>query len=211
MKKYLLSLLIVWLTFISFSNADSLSLSCSDWNCTPWNISFSQWDIINSYEDWFNGQCTIKLNWLFSFIDNNSNDYSCSSVIFNDGWIECNWDLYPSLPFTITNSSSLSFDYYYCSNDLTPNSVFSYTPTSSWWWDWWEWWNTWWWIISWWIITLTPVVSWLNSLVVEIFPYLLYIGLWIIVVIVWFVAIRWLINWTQAKLRGTFSSWRKRR
>lgn len=58
---------------------------------------------------------------------------------------------------------------------------------------------------------LSWVISWLESTVSEFIPYLVYIGLGIITATIGFVAIRWLMNWTQAKVRGTFSGWRRRR
>lgn len=55
------------------------------------------------------------------------------------------------------------------------------------------------------------VVTELKSTVTEFIPVLINIWLGIITATIWFVAIRWLLNWTQAKVRGTFSSWRRRR
>lgn len=70
------------------------------------------------------------------------------------------------------------------------------------------------WAVDWetyWESDLSWIITWLNSTITEFIPYLVYLGLWIITVIIWFVAIRWLINRTQAKIRWTFSSWRRRR
>ena len=66
-------------------------------------------------------------------------------------------------------------------------------------------------LLSWWTAALEPVLTGLSSAVSEFIPYLVYIGLGIITATIWFVAIRWLMNWTQAKVRWTFSSWRRRR
>lgn len=55
------------------------------------------------------------------------------------------------------------------------------------------------------------VVTNLSSTIGEFIPVLINIGLGIITATIGFVAIRWLLNWTQAKVRGTFSSWRRRR
>lgn len=59
--------------------------------------------------------------------------------------------------------------------------------------------------------SLAPVLEWLQETITEFIPYLVYVGLGIITATIGFVAIRWLMNWTQAKVRGTFSSWRRRR
>lgn len=58
---------------------------------------------------------------------------------------------------------------------------------------------------------LEPVLTWLQATITEFIPYLVYVGLGIITATIGFVAIRWLMNWTQAKVRGTFSSWKRRR
>lgn len=55
------------------------------------------------------------------------------------------------------------------------------------------------------------VITNLSSTISEFIPVLINIGLGIITATIGFVAIRWLLNWTQAKVRGTFSSWRRRR
>lgn len=51
----------------------------------------------------------------------------------------------------------------------------------------------------------SEVVTNLSSTVAEFIPVLINIGLGIITATIGFVAIRWLLNWTQAKVRGTFS------
>ena len=57
---------------------------------------------------------------------------------------------------------------------------------------------------------LEPVLTGLSETITEFIPYLVYIGLGIITATIGFVAIRWLMNWTSAKVRGTFSSRRRR-
>lgn len=86
--------------------------------------------------------------------------------------------------------------------------------SDSWTWDnsWWD--NSWdnsWSLLPWGESDLSWIISWLSNTINEFIPYLVYLGLWIITVIIWFVAVRWLINRTQAKIRWTFSSWRRRR
>ena len=86
---------------------------------------------------------------------------------------------------------------------------FSATPITYWDNSWWD--NSWGSLLPWWESDLSWIITWLNSTINEFIPYLVYLGLWIITVIIWFVAIRWLVNRTQAKIRWTFSSWRRRR
>lgn len=63
------------------------------------------------------------------------------------------------------------------------------------------------WICVW---TFSPVINWLKSSVNEFIPYVVYVWLWILTSLLWFVAIRWLINWVKRKLLIVFSS-RKRK
>lgn len=58
---------------------------------------------------------------------------------------------------------------------------------------------------------LEPIMTSLESTLTEFIPYVVYIGLGVLGAIIWFTAIRWLMNWTRAKVLGTFSSWRRRR
>lgn len=58
---------------------------------------------------------------------------------------------------------------------------------------------------------LSSVITELGSTVTEFLPLLVQVGIGIITATIAFVAVRWLMNWTQAKVRGTFSSWRRRR
>ena len=66
-------------------------------------------------------------------------------------------------------------------------------------------------LLAWGTWALAPVLTGLQSAITEFIPYLVYLGLGIITATIGFVAIRWLMNWTQAKVRGTFSGWRRRR
>lgn len=58
---------------------------------------------------------------------------------------------------------------------------------------------------------LADVITSLGSTVESFLPLLVQVGIGIITATIAFVAVRWLMNWTQAKVRGTFSSWRRRR
>ena len=58
---------------------------------------------------------------------------------------------------------------------------------------------------------LEPIITSLGSTLTEFIPYVVYVGLWVLGAVIWFVAIKWLMNWTRAKVLGTFSSGRRRR
>lgn len=51
---------------------------------------------------------------------------------------------------------------------------------------------------------LQPALDGLKSVMMEFIPYVAYIWLWIIVACLWFVAIRWLVNWVRAKIFDAF-------
>lgn len=58
---------------------------------------------------------------------------------------------------------------------------------------------------------LGNVLTGIQSVVSEFIPYLVYIALGVLVVTLWFVAVKWLMNWTSRRVTGVFSSRRKRR
>lgn len=51
---------------------------------------------------------------------------------------------------------------------------------------------------------LDQVIDWLEWVMSEFIPYVAYVGLWIIVAVLWFVAIRWLVNWVRSKVFSAF-------
>ena len=57
---------------------------------------------------------------------------------------------------------------------------------------------------------LQPIITSLSSTLTEFIPYVVYVGLGVLGAVIWFVAIKWLMNWTRAKVLGTFSSRRRR-
>lgn len=56
------------------------------------------------------------------------------------------------------------------------------------------------------LVLFTPAIDSFNSFFVEFIPYLVYIGLWIIIVTIGFVAILWLMNWIKLKINSNFRS-----
>lgn len=66
-------------------------------------------------------------------------------------------------------------------------------------------------ILSWWTASLQPIITSLGDTLTEFIPYVVYVGLGVLGAVIGFVAIKWLMNWTRAKVLGTFSSWKRRR
>lgn len=203
MKKYFLTALLwVFGLFGAFASASSFTFECpNDW--------FSSCYIPNSII--FSDSTRLDFS---SFTNFECDDYCTFDIVNNDD------DNYISCEFWFDWDQSFLFWYNidslegYCILDAwtyeVNHSDWSYfTSITVNYWD-----NSWdssWIILPWWEGSLSWIISWLNSTITEFIPYLVYLGLWIITVIIWFVAIRWLVNWTQAKIRWTFSSWRRRR
>lgn len=68
-----------------------------------------------------------------------------------------------------------------------------------------------WTILSGWTSQLEPVLTWIQSVMSEFIPYLIYISLGVLIATLGFVAIKWLMNWTSRRVTWTFSSKRRRR
>ena len=58
---------------------------------------------------------------------------------------------------------------------------------------------------------LEPIITSLTSTISEFIPYVVYVWLGVLGAVVGFVAVKWLMNWTRAKVLGTFSSGKRRR
>lgn len=66
-------------------------------------------------------------------------------------------------------------------------------------------------ILSWGTASLEPIITSLSSTLTEFIPYVVYVGLGVLGAVIGFVAIKWLMNWTRAKVLWTFSSGKRRR
>ena len=66
-------------------------------------------------------------------------------------------------------------------------------------------------ILSGWTTALQPIITSLSDTLTEFIPYVVYVGLGVLGAVIWFVAIKWLMNWTRAKVLWTFSSGKRRR
>lgn len=62
-----------------------------------------------------------------------------------------------------------------------------------------------------WQAYLGDVITGIQSVLTEFIPYLVYIALGVLIATLWFVAVKWLMNWTSRRVTGVFSSKRRRR
>lgn len=214
MKRYLLSLLIVWLSFIWFSSAENFTCEWSSWyngaTCIPNNFMLSE-----SFLNWTH---TISWNpnaeYKLYYQDENSNQFrlhcienSCQLTLLGfsaDDFLDYPEDFWP---FSLYQSICINTD----DLNTSPTAEFC-NGWNSWWNEWWnewwdEWWNEWWnWSDLWLISHLTPAVNWLWDTVVELIPYIVYIWIWVLLFTLWFYAIRRLVNWLSWKINSNFKS-----
>lgn len=140
-----------------------------------------------------------------------SSDYEWSPVSINY-WVSAllyTWDFDEKCP---------SGDISECSTEYDPWLTPPIEPDPSWTWDIdepWTGWNTGWsdnpwgwnndsWFVSWILASLWWIILSLSSVISEFIPYVIYIWIWILSAIIWFVAIKWLINWIRRKTYWSF-------
>lgn len=200
MKKYLLtSLLWVFVLFGAFASAEDYSVVWNDIEYSPSSFTTEWW--VFSYSSY---SPNVWVDWdyyIFSVDDSNSQHICCDELTPGDSSIKA-CSSFPSCQWY--ELSAWTYSVY--SDDMTFNSVSFSVGSSSVWWD-----DSWWSLLPNWESDLSWIISWLSDTINEFIPYLVYLGLWIITALIWFVAIRWLINRTSSKVRWTFSSWRRRR
>lgn len=182
MKKYKLFLLwgiISILSIGSFSNAESLSISLNWVDYNPDFIHFSNVSnlSVSNYEC-SNNDCVL------TFYNDNMN----CDIIFN--WTMNNWCL------------DIVFDWDYWiawpEDKMFSSIVLSYGN------EWWGWWG--WLVDNDLVSSLSLAIDWLRGTIYEIIPYVIYIWIWVLLAILWFYAIRWLVNWMWWKINSYFSS-----
>lgn len=185
MKKYLLSSLLgVFVLFSAFVSAESFTF-IGDW-WTAWEYSPSSfttdWWLLNYTSFVPNYDCFLNIGW------------DCQFYVNND-WI------------VDTSSSCIGFNlpaWTYNVNWGPWNSCNSFSITV------WNSWDSSWTLLPWWITTLDWLISSLKSVLYEFIPYLVYIGLGVLGAIIWFIAIKRLINRIRVKVLWTFSGGRRR-
>lgn len=216
MKKYLLtSLLWVFCLCTAFVSADTLCTS--DW-FTSQNVDITFSNDSDSTEIWWTTYYEYFYWSMHNYCENGCYvlvNSTSSAVEYVWDW-RTEWWYFPtsSLPlvFDYTSEGSIAEFYLYSSSELesvSANLSFSSSPitcnSSSGGWDSWGS------LLPWWEGDLSWIISWLNSVIDEFLPYLVYIWLGLITSTIWFIAVRWLIGRTSSKVRWTFSSWKRKR
>lgn len=207
MKKILLSSLLGLFGLVgAFASADSVNWFTSD--STIKSYTFNEYTELVSYDDVFDllssnfYVCIYSDDYPFQF-----NPWGCTE----DDWNGCTYPV-NSQRYCVPMEQYLNESEFVFRPEIKWTLYISETPitvdTNSWWWD----------IneddsdslLIWWVGALNPIISSLQNTFVEFIPYIVYIWLWILGAVIWFFAIRWLVNWVRAKVYWTFSSWRRR-
>ena len=210
-KKYLLTALLwVFALFGAFASAESFTFNSSQGayeNSVDYSDYFTtQWWFINftNFEFWDNWES----HWYaFEIRDNESQTLCCIEKDINVDWVSpelracswystCQWYEISAWTYSVSSTDEV-FD--------TVSFTISSTPPSSWWDNSWNWGliENWTWTFSWIITSLWTTVS-------EFIPYVVYLWVWILGALVWFVAIKRLMNRIRRKILWTFSNWRRR-
>ena len=191
MKKYLLTALLWVFGLFGFASAVSFVwVMPDDWQSIPYytpnTITFS--DDFSITSD--NIQYSCSDSCAISFSDNNNICtiwYWNNELDLSDCRFSLNWT-YQVLP----SSSTRPFD------SFTVNIPSSWWDSDS---------SP---LLSGWTTVFSGIISSLGSAVSEFIPYVVYIWIWLLGAIIWFVAIKRLINRVRAKIFGTFNSRRRK-
>lgn len=186
MKKLILSLLIIpLLSIVGYSSASFMKEFHWEFNCFPWDIKNVQWNI----NEWW-----IDV-WEYKIINSPINNFR---IEINDSInrpYEYNW-LNFSVNSVFYTNWRITF-YFPCENLPTEDwkKVINFTVVSS------DYQPP---VVEWWSSNITPVIVWLFGVYWELIPYVVYIWIWILIVTVWFYAIRRLVNWLSDKIHNNF-------
>lgn len=205
MKKYLLSSFLSLIAFVGFTNAVSYTFDYTldgayGWfeGYTPYSFVLSNDSILSSvsYNSEIDDDCQF---WVCPLWTSASD---CQSMSSSDMY--CYIDSYDS-----SNSCSDKFfsawTYYITQAWGSPFTTITFNFSSSDSWDSWNWGliENWTWTFSWIITSLWTTVS-------EFIPYVVYLWVWILGALIWFVAVKRLMNRIRRKVFWTFSNWRRR-
>lgn len=61
-------------------------------------------------------------------------------------------------------------------------------------------------LVPWTFSNFTPVIDWISDVTIEFIPYVVYIWIWTLLVTLWFIAVKWLVNWLVRKITVIFKS-----
>ena len=181
MKKHMKLLLLGWIfTFIGIFNFSSAVILT--WSYETVSTTYN-WD----YCVWNQWKCT--LDWLDSIVANWYVwvRFSCSNGTQTRFW---NWVITISTmqDYCSSRDSTVNMGAWFDFINYDWNAVVNYTrqvyisPLDN----------------------FTPIVSWLTNSVNEFIPYIAYVWIWLLTAIIWFVAIKRLINWVRAKIFSSF-------
>lgn len=54
------------------------------------------------------------------------------------------------------------------------------------------------------VSSLTPIINWLSSSINEFIPYVSFIWIWVLSILIWFFVVRWFINWCKRSVLSPF-------
>lgn len=194
MKKYLLTALLWVFGLVGFTNATEYTFTCWWWTCEP--SSFTPTTTFSYSSDLIdytcsNTKCEIEI-------------YSSDSSYYCDFLKNSNWFSLTSDVDLCVFDSSLTYSVAYDMNPFASFTITEPTPSSGLWdsdssp------------LLSGWTTVFSGIISSLGSAVSEFIPYVAYIWIWLLGAIIWFVAIKRLINRIRAKIFGTFNSRRRK-
>lgn len=178
---------LVWI--FNFSSAYQSSIECIDWTCNPSpfyesaeavNVCFSADEMISDDPDLDSD----FYYYLVTYYDRDDNIQFDVLNLWSTICISSLWSVYLQTP---SNISSLSW-------------VISVEV----WWIWND--ENFWWTILNWFSDLTPAIDWLKVTIALLIPYVVYIWIWVLLAVLWFYAIRWLVNWMSNKINSYFKS-----
>ena len=203
MKKYLLTALLWVFAFVGFVSADTVWNYSSDDEISTLTVSNSSYTIgLYDYltsDYWYfcisssDFPYYIGIDWVISTpIYVNSSSYCSSSLVYADT------DLFFYSDSSLQDSKNIDWTVYISSSEITYSS-------SSGGWDSGD--SP---LLSGWTTAFSGIISSLGSAVSEFIPYVAYIWIWLLGAIIWFVAIKRLINRIRAKIFWTFNSRRRK-
>jgi len=191
MKKYLLTALLWVFGLVGFSNANFTFEGYWEWLdswYTPSDIVFSDFDLDTSKVSF---ECSNWNCFLWFMTDSTLcrffyNNWTLTIDDFDtDGCTDMNWEYWVTSDWDYNTFSSFT---------VCPNGCSS------------GWWNSdsssq---ILSGWISQLSPVITSISSVMSEFIPYVVYIWIGILLVTLWFKAIKRLVNWLSSKITRYF-------
>lgn len=176
-KLFLLWLILSILSIGSFSNAQSITTSCSSWSraCTVSDYTYQLYsDLYSCFNIWNDVEKVVITP-------------NCSRSFNYNNWLVDYYDVHDCVdwPLTITNQSAICIS----SDNWSFTFDFVLKP-----------------LVSWWIWNFTPVITWVKDTTFQLIPLVVYIWIGVLLVVIWFYAIRWLLNRLNWKINWYFSS-----